>query len=94
MTRINKEMGVSHHELFRLLDKAVQPHTYTVSDQCINIQEDSRQVLINYAPERIRKLASFRLPVTDLELTFRGFSAEEITAFLKQFDKTYQCGGG
>lgn len=87
-------MGVSHHDFFRLLDKAVQPYTYTVTGQCIKIQEDSRQVLINVAPERIRKLASFRLPVTDLEFSFRGFSAEEITAFLKQFDKTYQCGGG
>lgn len=94
MTRIYKEMGVSHYDFFRLLDKAVQPHTYTVSEQCINIQEDSRQVLINYAPERIRKVASFRLPVTDLEFIFSGFSGEEITAFVKQFDKTFQCGGG
>jgi len=94
---IHKEMGINHADLFRLLPTAVKPYQFTVSEKQINItgeDRSARSVVINYSKERVRKIASMEIPVTDLELVFTGFDEDQIQDFLQRFDQTYQRGGG
>ncbi len=91
---VHKEMGLTHDDLFRLIPVLAEPFEFTVSEQQIKIFTDDQLVTINYAKERIRKIASIELPVTDLDLLFTGFNEKQIEEFIMKFDRVYQRGGG
>ncbi len=91
---VHKEMGITHDDLFRLLPSLAEPFDFSVSEQQITISCDNQIVTIKYSKERIRKIASFVLPVTDLDLVFTGFDQQQVKEFITKFDRVYQRGGG
>ena len=91
---VHKEMGLTHDDLFRLLPTLAEPDNFTVSEQQIVISNDDQVVTIDYAKERTRKIASFELPVTDLDFVFSGFDQQQVKEFITKFDRIYQRGGG
>lgn len=93
---INKEMGITHSEFLRLLPIALRHDNYHVDVDgiTITIPEPERQLSIQLSPQEDRVIASIRLPVTNITLEFKGFTEQQQTSFLRQFDNTYRRGGG
>ncbi len=89
------EMGFPHHEIFRLLPAAVEGRPYKVSGTVITVEDGSRRVRIGLADQRYRRVGpELKLPVTDVDLKFEGFSEDEADRFLERFRLHYQRGGG
>ena len=87
-------MGISHAEFFRLLPKALDSDGYTVAGTDISFPGDGRSVHISLGPEGERRIALLHIPTTDVTITFDGYDASEVEAFLLHFDHSYQRGGG
>jgi len=94
LTTVTREMGISHHELFRLLSCALAEQAYELLDGEIVVEEGDRRVSIEYAPERERRIVAFRIPVTDLTFRFTNYGAIEVERFMSRFDRTFHRGGG
>ncbi len=91
---IKKQMGISHADFFRLLPHAIQSEDYTVDGDDITLAGEGRSLHIFLGPEWERRIALLHIPVTDVTLTFEGYDATAIEAFLLHFDHSYQRGGG
>ena len=91
---VTKHMGISHAEFFRLLPKALDSDAYTVAGTDISFPGDGRSVHISLGPEGERRIALLHIPTTDVTITFDGYDASEVEAFLLHFDHSYQRGGG
>jgi len=89
-----REMGITHAELFRLLPRLLQGQVWDGETGLIHVANGSRQLYIRYQPEGERRIASLRLPVTQMTFDFDGYGNDEAAAFMQHFDKTYQRGGG
>lgn len=87
-------MALGHADLLRTLPAALEGCPHEVSGNVITIRGEGRQVVIRLSPERERRLAALRLPVTVLDFRFAGYSREEVDAFMKRFDRCFQRGGG
>jgi len=87
-------MSISHQEFFRLLPRAVGKYPFTIHAAVIEIQLEAGRLEINLSEEKVRQMASLRLPETRLEFSFTGVSEQTKTGFLTQFDLAYQRGGG
>ena len=89
------EMGFTHRELLKGLPSAVEPYTVSRISDCIyEMTSEDRLVRLTMQPERVRKIASIRLPITDVELLFFGFEQNQYDAFMWRFKKYLQRGGG
>ncbi len=92
---VNKQMGISHADFYRLLPHALDSEAYTVQDDVVTFDgDDGRSVHILLGPEWERRIALLHIPVTDVTITFDGYDAAGIEAFLLHFDHSYQRGGG
>jgi hypothetical protein len=91
---LRREMGLGHAELFRLLPRAIGDRTWRVHHDLITITAQGQQVYIKLFPEGRRDLGALKLPVTVLEFSFRGFTPEEVDAFMGRFDLAFRRGGG
>jgi hypothetical protein len=50
--------------------------------------------VISLSKERVRKIASLTLPVTDVTFQAGNITEEQKIEFFKRFDRAYQRGGG
>jgi len=87
-------MGITHAELYRLLDAALGGADYRVHGDRILVGGAGAGVVIRVAPQRARRIAALRLPVTALEFHFSAGFAGEAEAFMQRFERAYQKGGG
>ena len=89
-----KDMGASWADFLRLLPLALRGWPYEVAGRAVEVGTPERGVAIaveDLPPRRIALLEIARLRVA---LTFRGLDAGERAAFLAQFDRAFQRGGG
>ena len=91
---VHKEMGYTHAEFMRLLPKAVDGADMSISGSEIEVLDGQRSLRIELGEEGVRRIASFRLPMTPVSLTFTGYDAAGIEAALDRFWRAYQKGGG
>ena len=91
---IRREMAITHAEFFRLLPAALRSLVYKTSGNIIHISEGVKTITIELGEESSRKIASLSLPVTKLSIRFTGYSDLDTDAFLRQFERAYQKGGG
>lgn len=91
---VHKEMGITHADFLRLLPRALRHEHYHLDGHTITVTEPGRRIHIQLSPQGERVIASIRLPVTQVTLTFEGFSPGQQSAFLQQFDNSYRRGGG
>jgi hypothetical protein len=91
---VAREMGVTHQELLRLLPRALEGLEYRVLADQIVVDEPGRALRIFYAQERERRIATMRIPVTDLTFRFAGYSVSEVDQFMRKFDQSFFRGGG
>lgn len=92
---ISLEMGISHTDFMRTLETFLAGRSHTISGRRIEIPHASHTVRISLSEQRERRLgALIRLPVTDVELTFSGYSEAEREAFMARFERVFHRGGG
>ena len=91
---IDKEMGISHAEFFRILPAALPGFHLTLKDGIVDANDGERRVEISLAPEGRRRIALLELPVTRVRLVLRGYGNEEAGAVVTRFDRAFQRGGG
>lgn len=87
-------MGASHGELLRLIPILAKGQHYEVSDSRVLIGPPARQACIRMLPEQVRRLGILQLPITPVEIDFRGFDENAQAEFIAEFDRVYQRGGG
>ena len=91
---IDKEMGISHREFFRILPGALGTDDYTIDGNQITVGEGNGRLEIILSAETRRRIALLTLPVTHVRLRFVGYGAEQAAAALATFDRAFQRGGG
>lgn len=91
-----RDMGYSAAEFFRILPAAARGYELTVTGhRAVLSKPGGRQRLtLTVTPLPDRRLAMMRLPHAEARFAFTGFSAAERERFMRDFDKSYQRGGG
>jgi hypothetical protein len=91
---ITLDMAISHAEFFRLLPDAIAGARWQAEGSRISIAQPDGRVEILLSSERTRRIASLSLPVTNVTLSFDGFSEEAIERFMSRFHLYFRRGGG
>lgn len=89
------EMGLSHADFFRIFPRLVAPAEVERDGLSVAVSPAAGQsVEIRLSEEKTRRIALLRIVHLDMDITFRGFSADERGAFLTRFHRAFQKGGG
>lgn len=89
------EMGISHADFRRVFPRLVSDAAFALDADGAKVRwPDGRHLVVSLGPERERRIALLRLPVTDLGFEFAAFSAAARDAFMARFDRAFQKGGG
>lgn len=91
---ITREMGLTHQDFFRTLPKVLSGQVFQVSNSTVTVCEAERSLIIHLSPQRERRIAMLRLPVTEVSLHFVGYSESEVNRFMNRFERHFQRGGG
>jgi hypothetical protein len=91
---LTREMGLTHQDFFRTLPKVLNERPFQITDTTVTVREAEQCLMICLSPQRERRIAMLRLPVTDVTLHFTGYSTGEIDRFMDRFGRYYQRGGG
>jgi hypothetical protein len=93
-----REMTISHSDFFRILPKALGKLRYQQQNNIITVYLDNDgvegEIVISLSKERIRKIGSLVLPVTDVTFQQENITEEKKIEFFKNFDRAYHRGGG
>ena len=93
-----REMTISHSDFFRILPKALGKLRYQQQNNIITVYLDNDgvegEIVISLSKERIRKIASLNLPVTDVTFQLENITEKKKIEFFKHFDRAYHRGGG
>ena len=89
------QMGFTRAELLRALPRAVTPYEIRNTDvNPVEIVFDNHIVHLHTGPERLRVIASLKIPELPVTLDFFGFDEIEFESFLSRFRRYLQKGGG
>lgn len=91
-----RDMGYSENEFFRILPNAVKGFSFLVRNDevIVSDSEQTKELTIRVDPLPDRKIGMISIPRIEVEFRFRNFSEIERVEFLKNFDRSYQRGGG
>lgn len=91
---IEKQMGITHAEFYRLIDIALGgvPHERVANG--IWWEADGKRGQITLGPQALRQIALLAVPTTPVTIELTGYDDASVTAFLDRFDRAYQRGGG
>jgi hypothetical protein len=92
--QVQREMTITHTDFFRILPKAINHQEYVMTDNQISVSVPMGSIKIKLSPEKHRVIGSLRLPVTNVEIEFDGFSVQQTEQFFQQFDLSFHKGGG
>jgi hypothetical protein len=87
-------MGLTHKEFLRSLPRVVAGLSCQREGSRMLVADPPRQLEILLGPEQQRRLGMLQLPLTEVTLTFVGYTAGERARFLRRFDLAFQRGGG
>lgn len=95
---LEREMTISHSDFFRTLPKALGKLRYQRQNNIITVYLDDDgiegEIIISLSKQRIRKIASLNLPVTDVTFQLENITEKKKIEFFKHFDRAYHRGGG
>lgn len=89
-----REMTISHNDFFRILPKAVAPHTFQQINNAITVTLGQGEITIVLSKEGSRQIASLTLPVTMVCFHIKNVAENANKLFFEHFDRAYQRGGG
>ena len=90
---LEREMGYTHEEFFRLLPKALGEYRYKIRDNyvLINFEQGSAQIWIGEQQERrFTELISF--PILPVKFQFHDASQGDKRRLIERFDHVYLKG--
>ena len=91
---IVREFGISHSDFFRIIPR-FETDIEQISDRIVAIfRRDNRRLEIELSAEKIRKLATLRIPYVDITFRFLGWNDSQRAEFFEVFDRAFQKGGG
>ncbi|HYH21942.1 MAG TPA: hypothetical protein VD995_25325 [Azospirillum sp.] len=93
-TLVDKDMALTRADFARLLPEAAHGLPWRAEDGVYHIGGVEAGVEIRLEPLPDRRIALIALPRLRVTLAFRGWSAEERSAFLDRFDTAFRRGGG
>jgi len=91
---INKEMGISHQDFFRILPRALGSTEFERQGNTVLLKQDDQRLTIKLSIESQRRIAAMVVPVTNVTLTFSGYATEDLQMALDRFDQYFRKGGG
>jgi len=89
-------MAISHTEFLRSLtplEKHYRCHIDEEQKQVV-ISDGPRSVEVHLGPETSQRLGALQMPAMEIELSFHGFTPEELKRFRSRFDLCFRRGGG
>lgn len=92
--RFEREMGFSHAEFRRALERTYAGPDLSMREDGADIRHAGGWVRIRLGPEGVRRIALLELPVTTISFTFEGVSAAQRAAFMQHFELYFRRGGG
>jgi hypothetical protein len=91
---IEKEMGITHAEFFRVIRRALAGRPHVIEGNRVRIEDGPCRLDITLSAEEERRIALVALPVTRVRLAFTGYGPAETAEALAAFDRWFQRGGG
>ncbi len=91
---VEKEMGITHAEFFRVITRALTGRPHVIEGNRVRIEDGARRLDITLSAEEERRIALVALPVTRVRLSFAGYGPAETAEALARFDRWFQRGGG
>ena len=98
--RFTREMGITHRAFLRTLNGAVEGRTFTTTDgggtevSTATIADGDKEIRIHLAPQWVRRIATIKMPVTDVTFEFDGHTQAEAEAVMARFEIFFRRGGG
>lgn len=94
MIAFDKEMGLTHQDIFRLLESALGSRDFRREGMRVVLEGDGKCLEITLSEESRRRAGSLELPVTKVRLRFTGYTPDEAQTALDRFDAVYRRAGG
>ena len=91
---IQKEMGITHADFFRLLPRAMGNNPYEINDLEINSTLPTGTLKITLGPERERKMFLVVIPCTDVVFEYTDVDEIDRQAFIEYFELRFMRGLG
>lgn len=91
---IVKDMAATWDDIVRLLPVALGGWPYEIDGTAIQVGTPDRGAVITVGPLPPRRLGLVEIRRSRVALAFHGLDAGEREAFLRQFDRAFQRGGG
>lgn len=92
--KIEKEMGFSHADFFRLLPSAMGDNPYEVDGPEVNCTLPTGTLKITLGEERERRLVLVVIPCTTITFEYINVSEEDHENFKKYFELRFMKGLG
>ncbi len=89
-----REMTITHDDFMRLLPKAIGSHEFAISDQQIFFSNKIYTMQIKLSAEQQWGIGSLTLPRLQVEISLDNCNEAEANAAMRQFDRSFQKGGG
>ncbi|MFT7531665.1 MAG: hypothetical protein ACI9FD_002684 [Gammaproteobacteria bacterium] len=90
-----KDMGYAHREFLNNLPAAMKGTPYQISDNNkITVTLEQGQLIIHLGEQMYRNIASISLPYMTVSFVFTDINEVDRTRFYRQFQRSYQKGGG
>ena len=91
---VEKEMGISYRDFFRIIGNALGSDDYVTWSTGVRLVQDDRKLEIQLGPEGQRKIALMVIPRTMVTLAFTNYSDSDVKSAVKRFDMMFKKGGG
>ena len=91
---ILREFGLSHTD-FRRIFPRIEPTAKQAGELKFIVERDDGRVLeIEMSAEKVRRLATLKIPFIDIRFRFHAWSEEQRLEFFEKFERAFQKGGG
>ena len=92
--KIEKEMGYTHADFFRLLPRAMGDNPYEINGLEINCSLPSGSLKITLGEERKRELVLVVMPCMHVTFEYENVDDEDRERFIKYFELRFMKGLG
>lgn len=94
VTELELDMGLTHAEFFRTLPAAMSGGEYRIEGSSVIAEQGEQRLRIALDPQTERRIALLSIPSTRVRFRFDNYSPAEVDAFMTQFHRHFQRGGG
>ena len=90
----SREFGLSHGDFERIFPR-VWPEYEKIDERSVRLKFAAGGcVIISLSEQKIRRLATLRIPYMDIGFRFEATDEDQRIEFYKKFERAFQKGGG